>query len=1736
MSLKYLFTDKIEPKKSFIVGNDWYNHNDSLFKVNYNDFIGVNNNLWQAREYLKINKTGEVNYIGSLLGSDISTGINNTIIPTYDINEESWSDYIPSLNNIVNGKDNFLMNNSIYYIEDYLEETLEDGTIKTNIKIKTTYNDFVNKLSNSLNKEIFFIQNRNTHKLIKNIIENISAKNIENSNNKIVTITVNGKVPKVFNFCFINYNFHYLNKYTEKNNNSFINGTWNNISGFSNFIFGLNNINHGNFNFIFGDSNLVTKNIFSNNNNNSYIFGNNNNINEDFSKILSSYQKYYIGNNFIIGNNHNIKSSGKNFILGASNILEYGISSIVSGEENYSNGECSATIGRSNYNATRSTEIKIEGYAKDENNNIIGNKLIFSKPDILSMPKFPIIYFYDDFYYGDLDNFYPQEIESIDNENKIITLKNNIFEELSGNCFQFGLIKNNKGSNYFDSSIILGYTNLNTGLYNTIIGQNNHLNGKNNLALGIGHLSNNGKEQIILGRYAEGNEDDLLVIGNGKIDKRKNIIEIKNDNNIILKEGNLLGEDKQDNIYKGINLFNSSNNILSSNGTSIVNKDDSNLFIFSILKDYFSSQLILNEDNSKTLICYIEPNLSINNNFFTAEDFIDSVNINTEFLYGINSNFIEYLKFKILNIELNPTNNYNISNFLKVTLKIEEASTFNTLNSTFYYEPKYFFYYNGGFNENKTKTNNYSIGKNKIIGKNNISLINNNIIGDNNFTQSATNQIFGNYNISSGTNNLIMGNNFNILGSNNNVFSGYYYSPIKYYQLESDEYYYKSLEMPPAKATDYKDSIIIIPINPINKRLENIYEVVNIETREVLENGNIKITLTKPIPRLTEENGEELIQEYLIKTNAKLYNNRSDSTILGRYNSCTGFLNFVIGSYNHSYNSTANNNILLGINNLNYGNNNILLGQGNKTIYNNQIILGKYAEGNEDDLLTIGNGTEEERSNAFSIKENGDTYINGNLELSNEKYLNSFYSKGNLNLTKYTTHNIKNISLANQTNLYLFNISNSYGGSNLTTDSEGKQIINFYIENDIDNSSLLKYNDFIVGSYIYGLNLNNYDQFKFEILSAEEVTSHPNVIHLQVKPEKESESYIQQYIPKIFVYFDQENLNLTSENNNNILLSNNNITTSYNNIINGSDNLVKQTNNYVAGIYNTVKSIRNIINGSYNILNSSAGIIIGNYNFNSVLSNQIIYPIENYFKTNEEITENYFDSFEITAQTATKSNIQINKNIILIPFPDKNEVYNLYGFDPTLDIIENKVISIENLENGNKKIILAKPILIMSNSSGDLISSYSFFLKRVGTSYNNILGKNNLILGSDNFIVGEENYCLGKNNIILANDAVATTNYQTILGIFNKPESDNYALLFGIGTAANERKNGFTLDWDGNAIFAGTVKSGTTELLKNDLSNVDQGSFKTKVIEVAPNTRTCRFVIGTSTSGWTSADCDYLCDGTNDNLEIQAAIDDLPTTGGEITILDGIYNLSVLISVNKENIVLKGNSASGTILNCISSNGLSISKNYIEIKNLTIKNSNTYELGYPSSGYGIRTGTNTHHLKIENIFINNYYVGIDLAYQNEVINSEISHCVNGIETRSSNNFILNNRFLDCVHSINFNGGIIKNNIINNMTDLGDYYSNSTGIKIKRGNAIVSENILYNDYIQYGIEISNSDESSDILISHNILNRALEYTDAISVLLLGNARRVRLLYNTMIGCNYANNSTATTNEFIGNKYE
>ena len=79
--------------------------------------------------------------------------------------------------------------------------------------------------------------------------------------------------------------------------------------------------------------------------------------------------------------------------------------------------------------------------------------------------------------------------------------------------------------------------------------------------------------------------------------------------------------------------------------------------------------------------------------------------------------------------------------------------------------------------------------------------------------------------------------------------------------------------------------------------------------------------------------------------------------------------------------------------------------------------------------------------------------------------------------------------------------------------------------------------------------------------------------------------------------------------------------------------------------------------------------------------------------------------------------------------------------------------------------------------------------------------------------------------------------------------------------------------------------------------------------------KTATFVIGPSSNS-DSSSYDYITDGTNDDVQIQAAIDALPSTGGSICFREGTYTLgSATVNIAKNGVHLFG-MGRGTIITC----------------------------------------------------------------------------------------------------------------------------------------------------------------------------------------------------------------------------
>ena len=105
-------------------------------------------------------------------------------------------------------------------------------------------------------------------------------------------------------------------------------------------------------------------------------------------------------------------------------------------------------------------------------------------------------------------------------------------------------------------------------------------------------------------------------------------------------------------------------------------------------------------------------------------------------------------------------------------------------------------------------------------------------------------------------------------------------------------------------------------------------------------------------------------------------------------------------------------------------------------------------------------------------------------------------------------------------------------------------------------------------------------------------------------------------------------------------------------------------------------------------------------------------------------------------------------------------------------------------------------------------------------------------------------------------------------------------------------------------------------------------------------------IVGASDSvSQVAGDYDYLCDGTDDDVQIQAAIDALPASGGRVILMEGNFLLGTTVIISKSGVTIEGQ-GKGTI---------------VKLKNAG--NVNMFNLGHATNTY---TGIN---------FLNIYFDG-----------------------------------------------------------------------------------------------------------------------------------------------------------------
>ena len=301
---------------------------------------------------------------------------------------------------------------------------------------------------------------------------------------------------------------------------------------------------------------------------------------------------------------------------------------------------------------------------------------------------------------------------------------------------------------------------------------------------------------------------------------------------------------------------------------------------------------------------------------------------------------------------------------------------------------------------------------------------------------------------------------------------------------------------------------------------------------------------------------------------------------------------------------------------------------------------------------------------------------------------------------------------------------------------------------------------------------------------------------------------------------------------------------------------------------------------------------------------------------------------------------------------------------------------------------------------------------------------------------------------------------------------------------------------------------------------------------------TARFVVGTSTAGWTAADCDYLCDGTADQTEINAAITALPATGGEVVILDGTYNITAKIDVTKDNVSIKGN-GNATILKRMydSSTGEGVitlnNRSGCKIADLQVDGNRT---SYTSSNnHGIYLYKASNNTVTGNTCNNNNSCGIYLtSSSNNTVTGNTCNNNNdyGIYLRtSSNNTVTGNT------CNNNDYGIYLNTSSNNTVTGNTCNNNGTGIYLpSSSNNTVTGNTCNNN--SSGIYLTSSSNNT---VTGNTCIRGTGQTsdyasDQYTIRLQGTANNYNLISSNNCMGKAVVVGGGTGNSAWGNKYD
>lgn len=302
------------------------------------------------------------------------------------------------------------------------------------------------------------------------------------------------------------------------------------------------------------------------------------------------------------------------------------------------------------------------------------------------------------------------------------------------------------------------------------------------------------------------------------------------------------------------------------------------------------------------------------------------------------------------------------------------------------------------------------------------------------------------------------------------------------------------------------------------------------------------------------------------------------------------------------------------------------------------------------------------------------------------------------------------------------------------------------------------------------------------------------------------------------------------------------------------------------------------------------------------------------------------------------------------------------------------------------------------------------------------------------------------------------------------------------------------------------------ELIEQDdthlfVSDEEKSTWNNKA---SANYSSATIIVAASDTVLNGRNAHYICSANNAQTTIQTAINALPANGGKIVLLEGTYNISNEIALNKANITIEGMGRGATVLQTSGSNTIfNITSSDCKVSDMTIKQSNSSR---PLGKGGIITSgwrTTVRDVKISGfcygISNRGIYAIIDSLYAEE--NTYGIYLSNGNSRATISNCLL--------MSNDYGIGIdsAKSDIFDNCL----HDNNNAGIWLTNYGT-PNYNKIHDNYITCGNGVPDDYDSSQYTI---LVQSPAKYNDFSN--------------NYILGKNYVN-SGGSTNTFNNNRYE